>query len=75
MSHSSAWLIVPTLIAPAVAVSPAYAVQYMTAEAAQKQMFPEASSFVSHPVKLTDAQKDRVEEAAKVRMRYRKSVV
>jgi Na+-translocating ferredoxin:NAD+ oxidoreductase RnfG subunit len=70
MSHSPAWLIVPALIAPAVAVSPAYAVQYMTTESAQKQMFPEASSFVSHPVKLTEAQKDRVEEVAKVRMRF-----
>ena len=70
MSHSPAWLILPALIAPAVAVSPAYAVQYMTAETAQKQMFPEASSFVAHPVRLTGAQKDRVEAAAKVRMRY-----
>ncbi|HQT34732.1 MAG TPA: FMN-binding protein [Thiobacillus sp.] len=70
MSHAPAWLIVPALIAPAVAVSPAYAVQYMTTEAAQKQLFPEASGFVSHPIKLTAAQKDRVEAAAKVRMRY-----
>ncbi|OYW39947.1 MAG: FMN-binding protein [Hydrogenophilales bacterium 12-61-10] len=70
MSHAPAWLIVPALIAPAVAVSPAYAVQYMTAEAAQKQLFPEADSFVSHPVKLTAAQQARVEAAAKVRMRY-----
>jgi Na+-translocating ferredoxin:NAD+ oxidoreductase RnfG subunit len=70
MSHSPAWMIVPALIAPAVVVSPAYAVQYMTAESAQKQMFPEASRFVAHPVRLTDAQQDLVEKAAKVRMRY-----
>jgi Na+-translocating ferredoxin:NAD+ oxidoreductase RnfG subunit len=70
MSHSPAWLIVPALIAPAVVASPAYAVQYMTAESAQKQMFPEASRFVAHPVRLTDAQQDLVEKAAKVRMRY-----
>jgi Na+-transporting NADH:ubiquinone oxidoreductase subunit C len=70
MSNSPAWLIVPALIAPAVAVSPAYAVQYMTTESAQKQMFPEASSFVAHPVRLTEAQKDRVEAAANVRMHY-----
>lgn len=70
MSNSPAWLIVPALIAPAVAVSPAYAVQYITAEGAQKQLFPEASNFVAHPVRLTEAQQDRVEDAAKVRMRY-----
>jgi Na+-transporting NADH:ubiquinone oxidoreductase subunit C len=33
-------------------------------------MFPEASAFVAHPVRLTDAQKALVEKAAKVRMRY-----
>ncbi|MDP2029827.1 MAG: FMN-binding protein [Thiobacillus sp.] len=70
MSHPPAWLIVTALTAPAVAVSPAYAVQYMTTEAAQKQLFPEASGFMSHPLKLTEAQQDRVEETAKVRMRY-----
>ena len=70
MSHSPAWLIVPALIAPAAMVSPAYAVQYMTTEAAQKQMFPDASAFVAHPVRLTDAQKSVVEIAAKVRMRF-----
>ena len=70
MSHSPAWLIVPALMAPAAMVSPAYAVQYMTTEAAQKQMFPDASAFVAHPVRLTDAQKSVVEKAAKVRMRF-----
>ncbi len=70
MSHSPAWLIVPALIAPAALISPAYAVQYMTTETAQKQMFPEASAFVAHPLRLSDAQKSVVEKAAKVRMRY-----
>jgi Na+-transporting NADH:ubiquinone oxidoreductase subunit C len=70
MSHSPAWLIVPALIAPAALVSPAYAVQYLTTEAAQKVMFPDASAFVPHPVRLTDAQKNVVENAAKVRMHF-----
>jgi len=70
MSHFPAWLIVPALIAPAAMVSPAYAVQYLTTEAAQKVMFPDASAFVPHPVRLTDAQKGVVEKAAKVRMHF-----
>ena len=70
MSHSPAWLIVPALIAPAIATSPAYAVQYLTTEAAQKLLFPEASAFVAHPVQLSDVQKKTVEKAAGVRMRF-----
>jgi Na+-translocating ferredoxin:NAD+ oxidoreductase RnfG subunit len=70
MSNSPAWLIVPALIAPAALISPAYAEQYLTTEAAQKLMFPEASAFIPHPVRLMDAQKSVVEKAAKVRMRY-----
>ena len=70
MSHSPAWLIVPALIAPAAVISPAYAVQYLTTEAAQKLMFPDASAFVAHPVRLTEAQKSVVEQAAKVRMHF-----
>lgn len=70
MSHPSAWLMVPALIAPALASSPAFAVQYLTTEAAQKLMFPEAGEFVSRSVKLSDAQKKAVEQAAGVRMRF-----
>ncbi|MHB1214860.1 MAG: FMN-binding protein [Thiobacillus sp.] len=69
MSHSPAWLIVPALIAPALATSPAYAVQYLTTEAAQRLLFPGASAFVLHPVRLSDTQKKEVETAAGVRMR------
>ncbi len=70
MSRSPAWLIVPALVAPAAVVSPAYAVQYLTTEAAQKALFPDASAFVPHPVRLTEAQRSVVEKAAKVRMRF-----
>lgn len=70
MSHSPAWLIVPALIAPAALVSPAYAAQYLTTEAAQKLMFPEGSAFVPHPVRLSEAQKNVVEQSAGVRMRF-----
>lgn len=70
MSQSPAWLIVPALIAPAIATTPAYAVQYLTTEAAQKLLFPGAGTFVSHPLKLSDAQRKAVEKAAGVRMRF-----
>lgn len=70
MSPSPAWLIVPALVAPMAAISPAYAVQYMTTEAAQKVMFPDASAFIAHSVRLTDAQKNAVEKAARLRMRF-----
>lgn len=70
MSHSPAWLIVPALIAPAALTSPAYAAQYLTTEAAQKLMFPEAGTFVPHPVRLTETQKNTVEKAAGVRMHF-----
>jgi Na+-transporting NADH:ubiquinone oxidoreductase subunit NqrC len=70
MSNKPNWLILPAVCAPLFATAPAFAVQYITAEAAQKLMFPEASAFVSHPVRLDDAQRKTVEKAAGVRMRY-----
>ena len=75
MSYSPAWLVVPALIAPALATSPAYAVQYLTTEAAQKLLFPAASAFMSHPVNLSELQKKEIEKAAGVRMRYHEQPV
>lgn len=66
MIRTPAWLIVPALTAAA----PAFAVSYLTADAAQKLLFPEADSFVSRPLTLTEAQKKAVEKAAGIRMRY-----
>ena len=70
MSMRPDWLIVPAVCAPLLAAAPAFAVQYMTTEAAQKLMFPEATAFAAQPVKLDEAQKRMVEKAARVRMRY-----
>jgi len=70
MSNNPNWLIVPAVCAPLFAAAPAFAVQYMTSETAQKLMFPEASAFIAHPVRLDDAQKRVVEKAARVRMRH-----
>jgi hypothetical protein len=47
---------------PAVFLAPcAYAVDYMTAAEAQKQMFPEASAFEARPVKLSPEQQKNIE--------------
>lgn len=67
MTHVPGWLILP---AACVAATPALAVQYLTTEAAQKLLFPEANAFAAHPVRLDATQKQAVEKAAGVRMRY-----
>ncbi len=67
MSHTSAWLI---LSAACCVAAPAIAVQYLTAEAAQKLLFPEATAFAPRTVRLTPTQKQWVEAQAGVRMRY-----
>ncbi|MGQ9685351.1 MAG: FMN-binding protein [Thiobacillaceae bacterium] len=70
MSQTPNWLIVPVACVSLVAAAPAFAVQYLTTEMAQKLMFPEADAFVPHPVRLNDEQKATVEKAAGVRMRF-----
>lgn len=70
MSHSHHWAILPTAGMALVAAAPAFAVQYFSVDAAQKLMFPEASAFESHPVRLGEAQKQFVEKTAGVRMRF-----
>jgi Na+-transporting NADH:ubiquinone oxidoreductase subunit NqrC len=70
MATAPNWLILPLACVPLVAAAPAYAVQYLTTETAQKLLFPQASAFVAHPVKLDPAQKQAVEKAAGVRMRF-----
>ncbi len=70
MSNQANWLIVPAVCVPLFAAAPAFAVQYMSPEAAQKLLFPAASTFVAHPLRLDAAQKQTVEKAAGVRMRY-----
>jgi Na+-transporting NADH:ubiquinone oxidoreductase subunit NqrC len=70
MPNQPNWLIIPAVCVPLFAAAPAMAVQYLSPEAAQKLLFPAASSFVAQPVRLDDAQKKAVEQAAGVRMRY-----
>jgi Na+-translocating ferredoxin:NAD+ oxidoreductase RnfG subunit len=70
MTRAPNWLVVPVACVPLFAAAPAFAVQYLTTEAAQKVLFPATSGFVAHPIRLDDAQKKAVEKAAGVRMRY-----
>jgi Na+-translocating ferredoxin:NAD+ oxidoreductase RnfG subunit len=73
MHQPPVWLIAPALAA--FATAPAYAVQYLNIEQAQKQFFPQADSFASVPVELSSEQKAFVEKNAGVRMRYSKQPV
>ncbi|WP_413943961.1 FMN-binding protein [Bdellovibrio sp. HCB-162] len=58
-----------TLLPVTMITSMAYATDYFTTEQAQKVLFPEADTFVANPVTLTDDQKEKIEEIAKVRQR------
>jgi len=63
------WLFVPALVVPTVFCSPAFAVQYLSVEQAQKMLFPEATSFISANVTITPEIKRQVEQASGVRVR------
>lgn len=60
------WLSLPALAAAAL---PAHAVQYLTLEQAQQALFPEATHFREHPLLLTAAQRQAIENASRVRVR------
>ena len=68
MHQPPVWLIAPALAA--FVAAPAYAVQYMNIEQAQKQFFPAADSFAASSIELSSEQKAFVEKLAGVRMRY-----
>jgi Na+-transporting NADH:ubiquinone oxidoreductase subunit C len=75
MTMKPDWLLIPAIIIPAGIMAPAYAVQYLTTEQAQKALFPAVDSFASTPVKLDDEQKKFVEKAAGVKMRFNEQPV
>ena len=68
MKELSSWLLIPAVVLPAAA--PAYAVQYLTVEQAQKLMYPQADGFAPMPVRLSTEQKKFVEKASGVRLRF-----
>jgi Na+-translocating ferredoxin:NAD+ oxidoreductase RnfG subunit len=63
------WKIIPALIAPAIVCAPAFAIQYLTVEQAQRALFPEATQFVQADITLTPELKRRIEEHSGVRVR------
>jgi len=63
------WTALPALLAPAAICTPAYAVQYLTVEQAQKILLPEAERMVQADIALTPELKRRVEAASGVRVR------
>jgi Na+-transporting NADH:ubiquinone oxidoreductase subunit NqrC len=65
----SKWWALPAIVIPAAIPAPAFAVQYLTPEQAQRMLFPDASRFVSQPLRLTPEQIRIVEKYARVRMR------
>ena len=63
------WYQVPALVITVALPQPVMAVQYLSTEEAQKALFPDATAFVSRPVRLDDAAKVDVERYSKVRYR------
>jgi Na+-translocating ferredoxin:NAD+ oxidoreductase RnfG subunit len=63
------WLLIPAIIAPAAITAPAFAVQYLTVEQAQKALFPEASRFVQTDLTFTPDLRRQIEKASGVRVR------
>ena len=73
MNNDDHWLLVPALFVPAIVISaPAYAVQYLTVEQAQSELFPQATGFTRLDITLSEAQEEAIEDAVVVRVRNRK---
>ena len=69
MRSVDSWLVVPAIIIPGLIASPVFAVQYMTAEQAQKLLFPGADQFSVQTLSLNAAQMKAVEVASGVLVR------
>lgn len=69
MQKFEPWFCVPALIVPAVIASPAFAVQYLNLEQAQKALFPSADLFEPATFNLTPEQRRAIETAAGVKVR------
>jgi Na+-translocating ferredoxin:NAD+ oxidoreductase RnfG subunit len=63
------WFCVPALILPAMVSAPAFAVQYLNLEQAQKALFPNADQFVSAATTLSPEQRRAIETASGVKVR------
>jgi len=63
------WFCVPALIVPAMVSAPAFAVQYLNLEQAQKALFPSADLFEPAALNLNPAQRHAIETASGVKVR------
>ena len=63
------WLMIPAIIIPAAISAPAFAVQYLSVEQAQKVLFPEASHYVPADITFTTDMKQQIEKSSGVRVR------
>lgn len=69
MPNFEPWFCVPALILPAVVSAPAFAVQYLNLEQAQKALFPSADQFESAAMGLSPEQRRQIETASGVKVR------
>ncbi len=58
------------LVPVAAFIIPAYADDYLTAEQAQRVLFPDAQAFIERTVELNSAQKDEIKKRSGVRQRW-----
>lgn len=58
-----------------VLVAPLYAADYLTAEQAQKVLFPQATQFVDRAVNLTDEQRDQIRALSGMRQRWERQAI
>ena len=63
------WFCIPALIIPAMISAPAFAVQYLSLEQAQKTLFPHADQFESVPIILNAEQRRAIEISSGVKVR------
>lgn len=69
MRQLESWFCVPALILPAMISAPAFAVQYLSLEQAQKALFPSADLFEAVTLTLNPEQRRAIEAASGVKVR------
>jgi Na+-transporting NADH:ubiquinone oxidoreductase subunit NqrC len=69
MQNLEHWFLIPALVLPAAISAPAFAVQYLSVEQAQKILFPNAEQFHAAPLTVSAEQRRTIEAAAGVQVR------
>lgn len=69
MVRNDSWYCIPAIIIPAVMATPAFAVQYLSLEQAQKTLFPSAEQFEPVSILLTVEQRRAIESNSGVKVR------